>query len=141
VLGLAGLGRGNWPDFNAPDLVREWRDELIRRGFSPRSEKWDLKLVAVTTGGRAGETGGCAIYSHGSDMVDYTDLRRDPSEIDIGSPQRLRYGIRRAGERCDEPTPEEREERRKAILEHRIYTERRCREGKTPPRGCKHLSD
>jgi hypothetical protein len=133
VLGLVGLGHDNWPGFNMPDLVREWRDELIRRGFSPRSEKWDLKLVAVTTGGRAGETGGCAIYSHGSDMVDYTDLGRTAAEQHMT----LRYGIRRAGERCDEPTPKERDERRKSLEEWA----RSCREGELPPNMCEHLAD
>jgi hypothetical protein len=135
VLGLLYLGgSGSWPGFNMPDLVREWRDELIRRGFSPRAEKWDLKLVSVGPHGPGfyGGTQVCAIYSHGSDMVDYTDLGEE-----VNGQTDLTYAIRWAGELCHEPTPEQRAERRKS---HEEWA-RLCREGELPPDMCQHLSD
>ncbi|MGB5314141.1 MAG: hypothetical protein WBN38_18855, partial [Polyangiales bacterium] len=54
VLGLIKVGTvdSSAVKFNLVDLVREWRDELVRRGFSPHSQEWDLKLVIVYPDGR-----------------------------------------------------------------------------------------
>jgi hypothetical protein len=140
VLGLLYLSQpSNRNGFTMRHFVREWRDELIRRGFNPRSEKWDLKLVWVgaKSGIRYSADENCVIYSHGSDMIDGTDLEMKAED----NYRYLRIAIRSAGELCHEPTPEEREERRKSLAEYQEWKEEECREGKLEPEYCKHLSD